>query len=65
LLPRIAADVETRDRRVKLLWFAEPAPGRTIGLAWWRTSPRKVDFLALGQLMTEGLGISAAERHAG
>ena len=45
LLPRVAVDVELRDERVKLLRFAEPAPGRTVGLAWRRTSPRKADFL--------------------
>ena len=58
LLPRVAVDVEVRDERVKLLRFSEPAPGRTIGLAWRRTSPRKVDFVALGQLITETLGFS-------
>jgi LysR family hydrogen peroxide-inducible transcriptional activator len=57
LLPRVAVDVELRDERVKLLRFAEPEPGRTVGLAWRRTSPRKVDFLALGQLITETLGV--------
>ena len=55
LVPRIAVDVEVRDRRVKLLRFATPEPGRTIGLAWRRTSPRKVDFVALGQLVAEAL----------
>jgi LysR family hydrogen peroxide-inducible transcriptional activator len=43
---------------VKLLRFAEPEPGRTVGLAWRRTSPRKVDFAALGQLIIETLGVS-------
>jgi LysR family hydrogen peroxide-inducible transcriptional activator len=57
LLPRVAVDVELRDRRVKLLRFADPAPGRTVGLAWRRTSPRKADFLALGQLIPETLGL--------
>jgi LysR family hydrogen peroxide-inducible transcriptional activator len=57
LLPRIAVDVELRDERVKLLRFIEPAPGRTVGLAWRRTSPRKADFAALGQLITETLGV--------
>ena len=47
LLPRVAVDVEVRDERVKLLRFADPAPGRSIGLAWRRTSPRKADFTAL------------------
>jgi LysR family transcriptional regulator, hydrogen peroxide-inducible genes activator len=56
LVPRVAVDVEVRDERVKLLRFAEPEPGRTIGLAWRRTSPRKVDFVALGQLVIETLG---------
>jgi len=58
LLPRVAVDVEVRDERVKLLRFVEPPPSRTIGLAWRRTSPRKVDFIALGQLVTEALGVA-------
>jgi LysR family hydrogen peroxide-inducible transcriptional activator len=58
LVPRVAVDVEVRDERIKLLRFAAPVPGRTIGLAWRRTSPRKVDFLALGQLVTEILGLA-------
>jgi LysR family hydrogen peroxide-inducible transcriptional activator len=57
LLPRIAVEVELRDRRVKLLRFADPEPGRTIGLAWRRTSPRKVDFRALGEIVIETLGM--------
>lgn len=62
LLPQIAVDVELRDKRVKLLRFKDPAPGRTIGLAWRRTSPRKTDFLALAQLVIETLGLAAARR---
>lgn len=60
LVPQIAVDVEVRDERVKLLRFAQPQPGRTIGLAWRRTSPRKADFIALGQLVTEALGFAGA-----
>lgn len=60
LVPQIAVDVEVRDERVKLLRFAPPEPGRTVGLAWRRTSPRKVDFIALGQLVTEALGFDDA-----
>ena len=56
LLPSVAVDVEVRDDRVKLLRFDDPAPGRTVGLAWRRTSPRKSDFVALGNLITETLG---------
>jgi LysR family hydrogen peroxide-inducible transcriptional activator len=64
LVPRVAVDVEVRDDRVKLLRFSSPAPGRTVGLAWRRTSPRKIDFIALGQLVTEtlGFGDEAARR---
>jgi len=65
LLPRVAVDVELRDERVKLLRFAKPEPGRTVGLAWRRTSPRKVDFVALGQLITETLGVSEPKPRGG
>jgi LysR family transcriptional regulator, hydrogen peroxide-inducible genes activator len=53
LLPKVAVDVEVRDERVRLLQFRDPGPGRTVGLAWRRTSPRKADFTALGQLIAE------------
>jgi LysR family hydrogen peroxide-inducible transcriptional activator len=62
LLPRVAVDVELRDERVKLLRFAEPAPGRIVGLVWRRTSPRKADFVALGHLITETLGLGDSTR---
>jgi LysR family hydrogen peroxide-inducible transcriptional activator len=55
LVPKIAVDVEVRDTRVKILRFRDPEPARRIGLAWRRTSPRKIDFLALGQIVTETL----------
>jgi len=61
LVPKVATDVEARDRRVKLLRFAAPEPGRTIGLAWRRTSPRKADFVALGELVTEALGFGVPQ----
>jgi len=57
LLPEVAAEVEARDRRVKLLHFARPEPARSIGLAWRRTSPRKKDFEALGKMIREALGV--------
>jgi LysR family hydrogen peroxide-inducible transcriptional activator len=65
LVPQIAVDVEVRDERVKLLRFAPPQPGRTVGLAWRRTSPRKVDFIALGRLVTEALGFADSLRPRG
>jgi LysR family transcriptional regulator, hydrogen peroxide-inducible genes activator len=49
LVPEIAAEVEVRDQRVALKRFAAPEPGRTIGLAWRKTSPRRRDFDALGE----------------
>jgi LysR family transcriptional regulator, hydrogen peroxide-inducible genes activator len=55
LLPEVAIDVEVRDERVKLLRFVEPQPRRNIGLAWRPTSPRKADFLELGQLVLKAL----------
>jgi LysR family hydrogen peroxide-inducible transcriptional activator len=55
LLPEIAAGVEASDNRVELLRFVEPQPARTVGLAWRRTSPRKRDFAALGEIVTEAL----------
>jgi LysR family transcriptional regulator, hydrogen peroxide-inducible genes activator len=58
LLPKVAADVEVRDNRVNLLRFVRPEPARTIGLAWRRTSPRKSDFAALGETVSETLGFS-------
>ena len=56
LLPEVAAKAEARDERVKLLRLAEPAPTRTIGLAWRPTSPRKKDFAALGEIVKQTLG---------
>lgn len=61
LVPEIAAGVEVRDQRIKLLRFADPEPRRTIGLAWRRTSPRKTDFVALGRLVNETLGVGRKE----
>ena len=56
LVPEVAVDAEAHDDRVKLLRFAEPQPGRTVGLAWRRTSPRSKDFEALGGIVTQVLG---------
>ncbi len=55
LVPEVAVDADLRDARVKLLRFSEPEPGRSIGLAWRRTSPRKQDFEALGKVIAKAL----------
>ena len=57
LIPQIAADVELRDDRVKLLRLKNPQPGRQIGLVFRRTSPRKTDFAALGDVVKESMGV--------
>lgn len=59
LIPQIAADVEARDERVKILRLQDPQPGRCIGLAFRKTSPRRADFAALGEVVT---GCVAANR---
>ena len=55
LVPEIAAEVEVRDARVKLTRFAAPEPGRVIGLAFRRTSPRRKDFDALGEIVAQAV----------
>ncbi len=52
LLPEIAVEVETRSAPIHLVRFVDPQPNRMLGLAWRRTSPRKRDFIELGQMIT-------------
>lgn len=57
LLPTMALPVELRrGMPVKLYRFREPAPSRSIGLVWRRTSPRKTDFEALATIFSEIAG---------
>jgi LysR family hydrogen peroxide-inducible transcriptional activator len=60
LIPQIAAEVERRDGRVKFLRLENPQPGRTIGLVFRRTSPRKADFAALGEVVKQSLELPPA-----
>jgi LysR family transcriptional regulator, hydrogen peroxide-inducible genes activator len=60
LIPQIAADIERRDERVKFLRLENPQPGRSIGLVFRRTSPRKADFAALGEVVKESVGVGGA-----
>ena len=60
LIPQIAAEVERRDKRVKFLRLKTPEPGRSIGLAFRRTSPRTADFAALGEVVKMCGGAAAA-----
>ena len=53
----MALPVEIRSgMAVKLYRFSEPAPSRSIGLAWRRTSPRRADFEALAAIFSEIAG---------
>ncbi|HXX06695.1 MAG TPA: LysR substrate-binding domain-containing protein [Pseudolabrys sp.] len=56
LVPEVATDAEAHDERVKLFRFTEPQPRRTIGLVWRRTSPRRKDFEALGEIVRQTRG---------
>ncbi len=51
LLPELCAATEVDRRRVALIPFPEDPPMRTLGLVWRRTSGRKKDFSALGELI--------------
>jgi len=53
LLPELCAAAEVDRQRIALIRFPDEPPMRTIGLAWRRTSSRKVDFAALGTLIRE------------
>ncbi len=61
LIPQIAADVERRDGRIKFLRLENPQPGRTIGLAFRRTSPRKADFAALGEMVKQSIEMPSSK----
>lgn len=65
LLPRLAVPVEGQNAAISLHPFQPPAPVRQIGLAWRRSSPRREQFAALGQLVQrahEGLVNSLDDR---
>ena len=62
LMPQVAIDAEAHDDRVRLLRFCDPEPGRSIGLAWRRTSPRRKDFEALGKLVVVAVDGAGAGR---
>jgi LysR family hydrogen peroxide-inducible transcriptional activator len=54
-IPEIAAETETRGRRLSLQRFTAPEPSRKIGLVWRKTSPRGRDFEAFGLAVQEAL----------
>lgn len=56
LLPELAADPGIRaDPRLALVPFTGPQPGRTLGVAWRKGSPREPDFRALAAAVAAAL----------
>lgn len=53
LLPRTAVDVESTRSELAIASFAEPAPGRTLGLVHRSSSSRSDEYRALAALLTE------------
>jgi LysR family hydrogen peroxide-inducible transcriptional activator len=53
LLPEICLEVEARHGALNLMRFVDPEPSRILGLAWRSSSPRKRDFVQIGQLIGE------------
>jgi LysR family transcriptional regulator, hydrogen peroxide-inducible genes activator len=57
ILPELAVAVEVGDRQgIHVVPFKRPPPVRTVGLAWRRTSPRRGEFVAFGQVVVAALG---------
>jgi LysR family transcriptional regulator, hydrogen peroxide-inducible genes activator len=54
VVPEMALPVEAHDQvNLRVTRFVSPEPVRTIGLIWRETSPRKVDFIELGRLISQ------------
>ena len=54
LLPSLAIEVEVRaGLGLAVVPFRAPAPGRTIGLAWRRSSPRGDEFALLAKTLAK------------
>jgi len=53
LLPELCAAAEVDRQRVALIPFPDDPPMRTLGLVWRKTSGRKKDFTALGDLIRQ------------
>jgi LysR family hydrogen peroxide-inducible transcriptional activator len=54
-IPEIAAETESRGRKLSLQRFTAPEPLRKIGLVWRKTSLRRRDFGAFGEAVKEAL----------
>jgi LysR family hydrogen peroxide-inducible transcriptional activator len=59
ILPELAVPVEVGTRQqLHVVPFKSPPPVRTVGLAWRRTSPRRAEFVAFGEVVVAALGKS-------
>jgi LysR family hydrogen peroxide-inducible transcriptional activator len=70
LIPEISVGLETKRETIHLLRFEDPEPKRVIGLAWRRGSPRRQDFMELGEVISAAaeqvlMSATAASPHAG
>lgn len=59
LIPEMAVAVEARSAPVAVTRFPAPAPSRTIGMVWRRTSPLAAHLGEVGQVVAGALGGSA------
>jgi LysR family hydrogen peroxide-inducible transcriptional activator len=53
LIPAMAVDIEARATGVAIAQFASPAPARTIGMIWRRTSPLARQFTQIAQIVRQ------------
>lgn len=59
LVPRMAIDVETRQRELAVSWFPDPEPTRRIGMIWRKNSALSEQLLQIAEILKQG--ISQAE----
>ncbi len=60
ILPALALSTEANDRGpITVVPFAEPAPFRTIGLAWRHSSPHEEEFVELGHFIQKRMSTEA------
>ena len=65
LIPEISLGLETGRQGVRLMRFEDPEPKRVIGLAWRRSSPRRREFVELGELITRTTEAARQQAAAG
>ena len=56
LIPEMAIKVETRSAPVSTARFPKPAPSRSIGMVWRKTSPMAADYMRIADLVRQALG---------